>query len=406
VSPYRITTTVRQILLQLKHFLSKHYKITRNYLWTRGNRMEPPNNSSRRWISGIEPAQELLSASGTQILEIECREQPNKLHELIRAYTVDPAIRAPLSKLREAASAERGPVLFIGMGASLCSSISGATFLKTHGRPSFAVDAGEWLHYGVSVWNDAALSILLTTSGESAELVELFKRGAVGPLALISNNSASTCWKRAENRLPILAGPEYGNATKTYTNATAASIIAVAEILELPWEKDAERAAEIFSTNLDRVFDLRSDLEQFCRGAANTEIIGRGAGYGGAQMSALCIREMTGHRAAAHTGAGFRHGPNLDVDASHVAIILALGRTAELGVKLAQECNRRGGKAVLVSSQDREPTEKLFPVRVDAVAEPWEGITSLLVPQALTLAMVERTGCRLPPRFEYGVMEQ
>jgi glutamine---fructose-6-phosphate transaminase (isomerizing) len=297
-------------------------------------------------------------------------------------------------------------VLFIGMGASLCSSISGATFLKTHGRPSFAVDAGEWLHYGVSVWNDAALSILLTTSGESAELVELFKRGAVGPLALISNNSASTCWKRAENRLPILAGPEYGNATKTYTNATAASIIAVAEILELPWEKDAERAAEIFSTNLDRVFDLRSDLEQFCRGAANTEIIGRGAGYGGAQMSALCIREMTGHRAAAHTGAGFRHGPNLDVDASHVAIILALGRTAELGVKLAQECNRRGGKAVLVSSQDREPTEKLFPVRVDAVAEPWEGITSLLVPQALTLAMVERTGCRLPPRFEYGVMEQ
>jgi glucosamine--fructose-6-phosphate aminotransferase (isomerizing) len=48
----------------------------------------------------------------------------------------------------------------------------------------------------------------------------------------------------------------------------------------------------------------------------------------------------------------------------------------------------------------------LFPVRLDAVAEPWEGITSLLVPQALTLAMVERTGCRLPPRFQYGVMEQ
>jgi glucosamine--fructose-6-phosphate aminotransferase (isomerizing) len=43
---------------------------------------------------------------------------------------------------------------------------------------------------------------------------------------------------------------------------------------------------------------------------------------------------------------------------------------------------------------------------VDAVAEPWEGITSILVPQALTLAMVERTGCRLPPRFEYGAMEQ
>ena len=123
-------------------------------------------------------------------------------------------------------------------------------------------------------------------------------------------------------------------------------------------------------------------------------------------MSALCIREMSGHRAAPHTGAGFKHGPNLDVDVSHVAIIFALGRVAELGVKLAQECNRRGGKVVLVSNEDHNATDLLFPVRIDAVPEPWEGITSLLVPQALTLAMVERTGCRLPPRFQYGVMEQ
>jgi glucosamine--fructose-6-phosphate aminotransferase (isomerizing) len=43
---------------------------------------------------------------------------------------------------------------------------------------------------------------------------------------------------------------------------------------------------------------------------------------------------------------------------------------------------------------------------VNAVPEPWEGISVLLVPQALTLAMVERSGCRLPPRFQYGPMEQ
>jgi glucosamine--fructose-6-phosphate aminotransferase (isomerizing) len=367
--------------------------------------MDSTSNRTRRWISGIEPAPELLSANGTQILEIECREQPGKLRELIRAYATDLEIRAALRKLREDA-AKTGPVLFLGMGGSFCSSISGSVLLQTRGRSSFSVDAGEWLHYGASVRDDAALSILLTTSGESAELVELFRRGSRGALALICNNPASTCWGLAENKLPVLAGPEYGNATKTYTNATAAAIIAASEIVGLPWQREAESAAEIFSTNLDRIFALRAGLEEFCRGAANTEIIGRGAAYGGAVMSSLCIREMTGHRAAAHTGAGFRHGPNLDVDASHVAIVLALGRVAELGVKLAQECNRKGGKVVLVSEQDREPSEKLFPVRVDAVAEPWEGITSLLAPQALTLAMVERTGCRLPPRFEYGVMEQ
>ncbi len=37
------------------------------------NKMEAP-----RWIAGIEPAKELLTATGTQILEIECREQPEQ----------------------------------------------------------------------------------------------------------------------------------------------------------------------------------------------------------------------------------------------------------------------------------------------------------------------------------------
>lgn len=358
-----------------------------------------------RWISGIEPPKELLAATGTQILEMECREQPARLRDLIQSYATDPDIREVLKKLRTLAT-NQGPVLFIGMGASFCSSISGTVFLQSHGRLAFSADAGEWLHHALSTWDEAALSILLTTSGESAELVELFKRGNGNALGLICNNPASVCWKLAENRLPILAGAEYGNATKTYTNATAAAIILASEIASIPWENDAEQATEVFAASLDPIFSIRGDLERFCRGAANTEVIGRGAAYGGAMMSALCIREMTGHRAAAHTGAGFKHGPNLDVDASHVAIIFALGRAAGLGIKLAQECNRRGGKVVLVSNEEREATDKLFPVRIDAVPEPWEGITALLVPQALTLAMVERTGCRLPPRFQYGVMEE
>jgi glucosamine--fructose-6-phosphate aminotransferase (isomerizing) len=83
-----------------------------------------------------------------------------------------------------------------------------------------------------------------------------------------------------------------------------------------------------------------------------------------------------------------------------------LGRAAELGVKLAAECNRKGGKVVLISTGDHEATTRLFPVKLNAVAEPWESITAMLAPQALTLAMIERTGCRLPPRFQYGAMEQ
>jgi glutamine---fructose-6-phosphate transaminase (isomerizing) len=361
--------------------------------------------TSNRLRDGIEPSKELLALNGVQILERECREQPARWGELLEAYRDDAALRAQLAEFRELAGGEK-PALFIGMGGSFCSSISGAVYLQSQGRASFAVDAGEWLHYAEPVWQSAALSVLVTTSGESAELVEFLRRSGNQARGLICNNPASTCWNLAQHKLPILAGPEYGNATKSYTNSTAAVIILAAEILDRPWVSDARHALQVFSRSLDPIFARRAEFEQFCRGAANLEIIGRGAAYGGAIMSALCIREMTGLRAAPHTGAGFKHGPNLDVDGTHVAIIFALGRTAALGIKLAQECNRRGGKVLLISSEEHPQTDLLMPVHIDAVAEPWEGITSLLAPQALTLAMVERTGCRLPPRFQYGTMEQ
>ena len=116
----------------------------------------------------------LLQATGTQILEIECREQPQRFLDLIRAYRSDPEIRSQLKNFRQL-SQKPGSVMFIGMGASYCSSFSASVELTTHGRLSFSADAGEWLHYARPVWNDAALSVLLTTSGESAELVKLME---------------------------------------------------------------------------------------------------------------------------------------------------------------------------------------------------------------------------------------
>jgi glucosamine--fructose-6-phosphate aminotransferase (isomerizing) len=359
-----------------------------------------------RWIGGIEPPRELLAMNGTQVLEYECREQPGKLRELIAAYSGDQEIGEQLRILRAIAAKSTAPVVFIGMGGSLCASISASTHLQSNGRVAFSVDAGEWLHYARPVWKEAALSVLMTASGESAELVEFMKQSRGHPTAVICNNQASPCWQLAERRLPILAGPEYGNATKTYTNSTAAGIILASELLGRAWKSDADQAANAMAKSIGETFAMRERMEEFCRGARNIEVIGRGGGYGAAWMGALTIREMSGFRTAAHTGAGFKHGPNLDTNDTHVAIIFAVGRAAALGIKLAAECNRKGGRVVLVSNDAIEPAQGLLPVHIDTVPEPWEGITTLAVPQALTLAWIERNGCNLPPRFAYGVMEQ
>jgi glutamine---fructose-6-phosphate transaminase (isomerizing) len=357
------------------------------------------------WIAGIKPPAEVLAMSMTEIYERECREQPRRLADLLHAYSEDESILAEMNKLEQIALTP-GPILFIGMGASYCSSIAGSVWMQSRGRSSFFVDAGEWLHYSSKVWTQVGGSILTTASGESAELVQLCRQERGKPLALLCNNPKSPCWSLTEQRLPMLAGPEYGNATKTYTNATAGSIVLASHITGHAWKTSAAQMLEVYAESLEKAFSLRRELEQFCEGATNIELVGRGPAYGAAIMGALCIREMTGKRAAAHSGAGFRHGPILDVNETHLAIIIALGHTSALGVKLAQDCNARNGKVMLISSEQHQATEKLLPVKLTAVPEPWEAVTSVLVPQALTLGMIEKHGANLRPRFEYGIMKE
>jgi glucosamine--fructose-6-phosphate aminotransferase (isomerizing) len=321
----------------------------------------------------------------------ECEEQPQRLALLCRAYEQDEQIRSELGRLKRAISGEL-PLLWVGMGASYCSALSGSLRMQSSGRLSFASEASEWLHHSDGARHQIAGPILVTTSGESAELVELCRQPSNKPGILLCNEATSSCWSTAQIRLPILAGLEQGNATKSYTNGTAACIILASELVGLEWKREAAIAVESFSNSLGRVFERRKEFDQFRQGATTIEVVGRGPALGGALMGALCIREMTGFRAGAHSGGGFRHGPLLDVDGTHLSIIQALGRTAELGVRLAEDCVARGGRVILVETGERSASERLLPVKIDAVPEPWEGITSVLVSQAITAAMIERCG--------------
>jgi glucosamine--fructose-6-phosphate aminotransferase (isomerizing) len=166
-----------------------------------------------------------------------------------------------------------------------------------------------------------------------------------------------------------------------------------AELLDQPWQVDAAQVTEAFARSLEWAFNRRHEIEEFCRDMKTLELVGRGAALGGALMGALCIREMTTWRVNAHSGGAFRHGPFLDVDSAHIAMILALGRTSEMGRRLAKDCVSKGGKAILVVDQDPvENSERLLSVKIQPVPDGWEGLTSVLVPQALTQALIERLG--------------
>lgn len=329
-----------------------------------------------------------------EIFLTECSEQPERLVDVFRAYATEPEVRCELERAKQSIRAGL-PLVWLGMGASYCSSFAGATRHTLAGNPSFPAEASEWLHYARATWAKVGGPILMTTSGESAELVELCRQNPQLPRILICNSPESSCWREADIRLPVLARVEKGNATKSYTNCAAVSNILAAELLGQRWQTEAVQVESALALSLDHAFAHRQEIEEFCRGVETLEIMGRGAALGGALMGALCVREMTTWRVHAHSGGAFRHGPLLDVDSGHAAMILALGRNADLGRGLARDCIAKGGKAVLVV--DREPVESgtgLLTIKLEPVPESWEGLTSVLAPQALTLALIERLGSR------------
>ena len=62
--------------------------------------MEEKKHPEARWIGGVEPPAEMRGRNMTAIYEMECREQPERLAELLRAYQNDLAIGKELETLR------------------------------------------------------------------------------------------------------------------------------------------------------------------------------------------------------------------------------------------------------------------------------------------------------------------
>jgi glucosamine--fructose-6-phosphate aminotransferase (isomerizing) len=321
----------------------------------------------------------------------ECNEQPQCLSGLMRAYSNDREIRNALA-IAYASIDEGAPLLWTGMGASLCSAMVGPPFLAASGKTSFSVDSGEWLHYGPGAQAKLAGHVFISASGESAEVVELLRRPNSSRTITICNDPDSSCWQLAQVRLPILAGIEKANASKTFTNSLVACLILGSELTKTNWLSAVGSVTDGFHSSWDSVVTRRKEMFEFCTGITSIDVIGRGFGLAGAMMGALCLREMTTIRASGHSGGGFRHGPLLDVDSSQLSIIHGTGATSGLARRLAEDCAARGGRVILVSDRVAKETSGIFPVVVSPLVQPWSALTAVLVPQALTLAFIERHG--------------
>jgi glutamine---fructose-6-phosphate transaminase (isomerizing) len=260
----------------------------------------------------------------------------------------------------------RGSVVFTGMGSSYDACYPAVNELAARGLPALHVDAAELLHFRTNALSSDTVLVVVSQSGESAEIVRLAAclndRPAPPLMTSLTNGLANELAERADLRLDTHAGPETGPSTMTFAGSVAL-LGAVAPILSGDTTADAtarartgaERAARAVEAFIEVGDATGSLLEEVVAGREVLAVLGRGSARAAAEMGALTLKE-SGVMAESFATASFRHGPFELAGPDMAAIILATEdhtRTLDLG--LAAELASTGASVVVIAPDGEVP---------------------------------------------------
>jgi glutamine---fructose-6-phosphate transaminase (isomerizing) len=245
-------------------------------------------------------------------------------------------------------------LVFTGMGSSYDACYPGVAELARAGMAGVHVDSAELLHFRSRMLGPHVLLVVVSQSGESAEVVRLVERaraGGDGPTVVaVTNGTENRLASIADHTLDTRAGTETGPSTMTFAASlvvlaaigrTFAEHAPAATVEALPTQADLA-AASIEHLLADR--ELPERLARWLGDRTTLVILGRGPARAAAEMGALTIKEAVGMPVESLQTAQFRHGPLELAGPDLAAIVIATEpETAELDVALGRELADTGG---------------------------------------------------------------
>jgi glucosamine--fructose-6-phosphate aminotransferase (isomerizing) len=228
------------------------------------------------------------------------------------------------------------------------------------------VDSAELLHFRLNVVPRATLLVMVSQSGESAEIVRVAEKTRElddPPRVLGVTNGATNSLTRASDLLlDTRAGEETGPSTMTFAaslgrgrDRRVLSGGAVPGVIR-DLQEQAETAAWAIEHLLDRPA-LPDELAALLGDRPHSVILGRGPARAAAEMGALTLKEAVGLPIESLETAQFRHGPLELAGPDLAAIVIATEpETRDLDVGLAGELVDVGAAVLLVVEEGVGPT--------------------------------------------------
>jgi glucosamine--fructose-6-phosphate aminotransferase (isomerizing) len=315
--------------------------------------------------------------------------------------------RDSLERIREAAATSR-TLVFTGMGGSYDACYPAVNDLAARGVASLLVDAAELLHFRRPILNAQTLAVIVSQSGESAEIVKLaseLSKQRTRPFVIsLTNGLDNDLARRADIALDTWAGPETGPSTVTFAAATA-TLSGLARLLagdSVDTSVDRTRtAAEGAARSAERLLEdpeaLAEDLEAWHGGREVLVLLGRGPARAATELGALVLKE-SGIMAESLEAGLFRHGPLELAGPNMTAIVMATEpETRRLDLSLAADLVEAGA-AVMVVTPDGEAPKGARPVATGYLDRALMSAVSI-VPAQLLAWRLARTRGRVPGRY-------
>jgi glucosamine--fructose-6-phosphate aminotransferase (isomerizing) len=273
--------------------------------------------------------------------------------------------RHELDRVREAAGASR-TIVFTGMGSSYDACYPAVNDLAGRGVAALLVDTAELLHFRRPILNAQTLAVIVSQSGESAEIVKLVNeiaRQRNRPFVIsITNGLDNDLARRADVRLETWAGAERGPSTMTFA-AAMATLSGIARLLagdSVETAVDRTRtAAEGAALSAERLLEepeaLAADLEGWHGGRDVMVLLGRGPARAATEMGALVLKE-SGVMAESFEAGAFRHGPLELAGPDMTAIVMATEpETRRLDLGLAADLVDTGANVLVITPDGEAP---------------------------------------------------
>ncbi|KUP91440.1 SIS domain-containing protein [Tritonibacter horizontis] len=313
--------------------------------------MSAPQTQMRREIDEIPEAVERLLTQGAEAVSATARE----VRDLAPSY-----------------------LLSVARGSSdhACTYLKYASELLL-GLPMASVGPSVKSIYGVDLSCKGALSISVSQSGKSPDIVQLTSAfAAKGAYTVaITNDAASPLAAASAAILPIHAGPELSvAATKTFVTSLVTGLWMLAEV-----KQDAALLAAIrkLPDHLAKAKDCDWSAAVEAIDGNSLYTLGRGPSWAVANEAALKFKETCQIHAESYSAAEVLHGPVSIVGQDFPVIAFAAGDAAEASVAEMAEALVAKGAQVFATTERATGAEVLPHVRTDHwITDPIASIVS------------------------------